>query len=185
MQPRMPHFLLVSGLINEANQAHRSQSGWHFTLEPVGGGEVLEASHFEPGSPARLELLAVVRGLEALDQPSRVTLLTSSRSITRGMRFGLSEWKENAWSWERLGRQEPIKHADLWKRVDGALKFHDVRCRTWRIDDAHGAPTRMTTKAASSSRPAQLGPNRIKKWIGRSAARCASILDNFATRTAT
>ena len=98
MQPNVPHYLLVSGTIETQNR-----TGWHFTLEPVGGGEVLEASDFEPLSNARLELLAVVRGLEALDQPSRVTLLTASRSVTKGLRHRLREWKENDWKWERLG----------------------------------------------------------------------------------
>ena len=171
MQANTPHFLLVSGLIDK-----RSRSGWHFSLEPIGGGDVLEASHHEAGSPERLELLAVVRGLEALDQPSRVTLLTSSRSVTRGLRYGLSEWKNNGWNWERLGRQEPIKHADLWRRVDRALSFHKVRCRTWRVDQAH-------TPAASSP-PTRPQKNRVVGWIGRSAAACASILQGVAARAA-
>ena len=75
-------------------------------------------------------------GLEALEQPSRVTLVTSSRYVSRGLRFGLEEWRSNGWRWERDGRPVPIKNGDLWQRVDWALKFHRVRCRSWRIDAA-------------------------------------------------
>ena len=85
----------------------------------------------------RLALLAVVRGLEALDQPSRVTLVTSSSSIGRSLRYSLDQWRANAWRWERDGRLVPIKNADLWKRVDRAMQFHQVECKTWRFDDPH------------------------------------------------
>ncbi len=86
-------------------------------------------------SPERLELLAVVRGLEALEQPSKVTLVTTSRVVRRGLRFGLELWRENQWHWERFGRMAPIKNADLWQRVDRALHIHDVSCRTLRFDE--------------------------------------------------
>ena len=39
-------------------------------------------------------LLAVVRGLEALPEPSRVTLVTTSGWIRRGLRFGLDNWRD-------------------------------------------------------------------------------------------
>ena len=111
---------------------------WHFHLESFDGDTVLEASDEEPGVQGeRLELLALIRGLEALDQPSRVTLVTSSRGVSRGLRFGLAEWRTNNWQWERFGRRVPVKNHDLWQRVDRALKFHHVECRTWRIDQAH------------------------------------------------
>src|SRR5207244_1402805 len=69
---------------------------WRFVLRRPGGETSLEAADEEPeATPQRLELLAVVRGLEALSQPSRVTLLTGSRYLRRGIDFGLSQWREN------------------------------------------------------------------------------------------
>ncbi|MFO7906481.1 MAG: RNase H family protein [Planctomycetota bacterium] len=108
---------------------------WHFVLRSSDGRTQLDVADQEEGvSASRLELLAVVRGLEALDQPSRVTLVTSSRSIQRGLRFGLELWRENGWQWERFGQMTPIKNADLWRRIDRALAFHDVHCRVLRFD---------------------------------------------------
>ena len=133
-----PHFLLFS----EARSAPADDSAashdsglWHFVLESVDGSSKLEATDEEPELDAeRLELLAIVRGLEALDQPSQVTLVTRNRSVTRGLRFGIDRWRENGWQWECFGKMAPIKDSDLWKRVDHALRFHQVRCRTWRFD---------------------------------------------------
>ncbi len=103
---------------------------WHFLLERLDGTERLEAADSERAQPRdRLSLLAVVRGLEALDQPSLVTLVTTSRYVSRGLRYGLSEWRDADYNWEHFGVQKPIRNADLWQRIDGALKFHKVACR--------------------------------------------------------
>jgi len=133
-----PHFLLFSEARTtraEASPASDESGLWHFVLESVDGSSKLEATDEESEiDPERLELLAIVRGLEALDQPSQVTLVTRSRSVTRGLRFGIDRWRENGWQWECFGKMAPIKDSDLWQRVDQALRFHEVRCRTWRFD---------------------------------------------------
>jgi hypothetical protein len=79
----------------------------------------------------------VIRGLEALDEPSRVTLVTSSRYVRRGLLYGLTEWRTNDWAWEWYGQMVPVKNRDLWQRLDRALEYHHVECRRWRLDNAH------------------------------------------------
>jgi ribonuclease HI len=105
---------------------------WKFVLQSVGSEEVFSAGDVEyEGRTGRLELLAVVRGLEALDQPSRVTLLTRSRYVARGIRRELGQWRSARWRWERFGQLVPIRDDDLWQRVDRALQFHEVSCVGW------------------------------------------------------
>ena len=77
-------------------------------------------------------MLSVLRGLEALDQPSRVTLHTSSRYVLRGFRYGLPAWRLNNWRWEKFGVMEPVSNCDLWQRVDRAMQYHQVRCHIWK-----------------------------------------------------
>lgn len=142
MSVPLPHFLLISEAeweLSSSIAASRGVAGrWRFVLEATDGSSALEAADEDAAEDGeRLELLAVVRGLEALEQPSRVTLVTSSRYVCQGIRFGLEEWRETDWQWERFGELVPIKHADLWRRVDTALRYHSVECRTWRIDRAH------------------------------------------------
>lgn len=133
MVTAQPHFLLFSGI----KPTGKSGGRWHFLLESLDGETVIEAADEEAGYRGeRLELLALVRGLEALDQPSRVTLITSSRDISRGIRYGLEEWRANHWCWERDGRWVPVKNHDLWQRVDRALRFHRIDCRRWRTDES-------------------------------------------------
>ena len=104
--------------------------GWRFILESLDGATAIEASDTEPNTTGeRLELLAVVRGLEALAEPASVYLVTPSRYVTRGLRFGLEAWRKSSWRWERFGHMVPIKNADLWQRLDRALTYHEVKCR--------------------------------------------------------
>ncbi len=103
---------------------------WRFSLQRLDRPEQFEASDVEAESSLdRLNLLAVVRGLEALDHPSSVTLVTPSRYVVRGMRYGLASWRERDYTWERFGEVLPIRNAELWQRVDRALQFHAVNCR--------------------------------------------------------
>ena len=132
MRSTTPHFLLYTDYENTDNEGR-----WHVVLESVSGEEHFEAASEEDFVGERLELLAVVRGLEALNQPSRVTLVTPSRYVSRGIKFGLEHWRSSGWRWESFGVYVPVKNGDLWQRVDQALKIHDVTCRRWRIDQDH------------------------------------------------
>jgi len=131
MSVQTPHFLLYSQATPSALAAIEGESGrWRFVLESADGAPPLEAEDEEPETSAeRLKLLAIVRGLEALEQPSRVTLVSPGPTISRGIRYGLAQWRENGWQWERYGKLLPVKNCDLWQRSERAAAIHDVVCR--------------------------------------------------------
>ena len=129
-----PHYLLLTTCETKKDtRADEFAVGqWRFVLEALDGDDRLDIRDIEPGVVGeRLELLAVVRGLEALDQASRVTMVTPSRYVIRGIRFGLETWKENDWNWENHGEMVAVKDFDLWKRLDRAMEIHEVRLRHW------------------------------------------------------
>ena len=128
-----PHYLLFS----EAMVADES-GRWRFLLRNADGSKQFEATDVEPGVRGeRLDLLTVVRALESLDQPSRVTLVGGSRYVRQGMQYGLSQWRGNGWRWEFFGQLVPVKNGDLWQRMDHALRFHRVECCHRRLDPPH------------------------------------------------
>jgi ribonuclease HI len=135
MKPNHPHYLLFSeSQLDDFDRQHRF-GFWRFILQSTETNFRFEAIDREEGqSENRLALLSVIRGLEFLDQPSRVTLVTPSRYVRHGFRRGLQEWIANDWQWERFGEMIPINNADLWKRIHHAMKFHKVHCRVWRFD---------------------------------------------------
>ena len=131
-----PHYTLLSECGKFAEPGR-----WRFVLRMADGSEPVAVDDVEPEVRGeRLELLAVVRGLEALDQPSQVTLVTSSSYVRKGFQHGLSEWRRNGWQWEYYGEMVPVKNGDLWQRVDRAMRFHRVDCRSLRIDPPHRVP---------------------------------------------
>ena len=90
-----PHFLLFcDAQCSSHKSSPESDSGelrgkWHFILERLDSVESdlrLEAADTEPvETQERAALLSVVRGLEVLEQPSKVTLVTTSRYVSRGL----------------------------------------------------------------------------------------------------
>jgi ribonuclease HI len=149
MQASLPQLHLFA----EARPLPPDDYAWHFVLQSPDRSLHLDVTDQEPGAPLeRIELLAVVRGLESLDQPSRVSLVTPSRYVSHGLRFGLDEWRESGWLWESFGQMTSIKHEDLWRRIDQALEFHRVQCRTCRVDVAH-PPVPEPVAVRRKSRP--------------------------------
>jgi ribonuclease HI len=178
MTPENPHYLLFS----EASQDRSAAQTWRFVLQNVESQRRFSATDSEPSETGheRLELLAVVRGLEALDRPARVTLVTKSRYVSRGFRRGLEEWRNNGWRWECFGRMVPVKNADLWQRIDRALNYHRLECRTWRFDmptaserveSAPGVEQRVEQPAGKlrhrhpDRRPASRPAETVGRWI--------------------
>ena len=180
-----PHFILFS-------QANRGKQGdeWSFVLKAADGSAQLEATDAEPDAHGeRLELLAVVRGLEALEQPSRVTLVTPSRYVSSGISYGLPEWGRNGWMWEHFGQMVPVKNRDLWQRLDRALKIHHIRGTSYRVDEAHGGSADLPEALIAScamphveiERPASLdtrpwwspsgAAHRVTAWVSRQIER--------------
>jgi ribonuclease HI len=177
-----PHFLLFSESRRQAPVGREAAGQWRFLLESVDGATKLAACDEEPQAHcSRLELLAVVRGLEALDQPSRVTLVTPSRYVSRGIRYGLDEWRRNDWRWERYGRMTPVKNGDLWRRIDRALQYHKLDCRTWRFDspdDDLGGPSLRAFSAKSPAARTAVPSLRFLGWLRV----CARWVCNLAVR---
>jgi len=122
-----------------AESRTRGRDGiWKFALTSTDGQQRMMAADWERDIPLqRLELLAVVRGLEAVPEPAGVVLLTESRYVRHGLKFGLAEWRENGFRWERFGEMAPVRNSDLWQSIDRALEFHRVECRQYRRDSAH------------------------------------------------
>jgi ribonuclease HI len=72
----------------------------------------------------RMELLAAVVGLEALDEPSRVTLYSDSKYLVDAMNQGwASEWKDAGWV-RKAARRVP--NADLWAKLLALVDEHEV-----------------------------------------------------------
>lgn len=156
MQRVVPHYLLFTEVFPA--RAENQGGQWRFTLQQVDGPDRTVVADWEPEfSEERLQLLSVVRGLEALDQPSRVTLITACRAVDFGIRLGLDQWRDDQWQWERYGEMTPIKNLDLWRRVDRAMRFHQLQSRYWKTSIAESMGQEL--EAAEGNRLELIGTN--------------------------
>lgn len=164
--PRVAYgeFLLVC----EAIPASDTVGSWHFCLETPEGETVLDVREKELADPNRLALLAVVRGLEAIEGNGWVTLVSTSRYVIRGLRDSLHRWRENGFVWEQFGRIAPIQNADLWRRVDHALGFHQVNACLLSATQVSGQPP-ATATAGPDAPGAARGGQAAGQFAGQAA----------------
>ena len=73
----------------------------------------------------RMELLAAIMGLEALNRPCQVELYSDSKYLIDAFN---QKWIDNwvARNWNR-GKSGPVKNVDLWKRLLKAKEPHQVQ----------------------------------------------------------
>ncbi|MCU0833368.1 MAG: ribonuclease HI [Chromatiaceae bacterium] len=72
----------------------------------------------------RMELMAVIQALEALNRPSPVRITTDSQYVKRGVTEWITRWKRNGWL---TAERKAVKNRDLWERLDRALARHQVQ----------------------------------------------------------
>jgi ribonuclease HI len=72
----------------------------------------------------RMELLAVIRALEALKKPgTSARVYTDSQYVIKGIEEWMPAWKERGW---RTADKKPVKNQDLWEQLDALAARHDV-----------------------------------------------------------
>jgi ribonuclease HI len=102
--------------------------GWAFLLRHVKTGREMERSGAERYTTNnRMELLAVVKGLEALKRSCRVQLITDSAYVEKGLRQWMPKWKQNGWKRKERKKLVPIKNVELWQRLDELVAQHNLR----------------------------------------------------------
>ena len=72
----------------------------------------------------RMELLAVIKGLERLKQPCVVDLYSDSQYVVDAFNQGwITLWQNNGW---RTAGKKEVKNIDLWKRLLELINLHSV-----------------------------------------------------------
>lgn len=72
----------------------------------------------------RMELLAVIKGLEALKVPCSVKLYSDSAYVVEAFRQGwIQNWIDNNW---KTSSNKEVKNVDLWKTLYKLLETHLV-----------------------------------------------------------
>jgi len=104
--------------------------GWGAIL--IAGGREKELCGGEPATTNnRMELMAAIQALEALNKPCKVELHTDSTYVKNGVTQWIHGWKARGW---KTADRSPVKNEDLWRRIDAARARHEV---DWRWVKGH------------------------------------------------
>lgn len=95
----------------------------------------------------RMELLAAIRGLQALKRPCHVTLVTDSAYVKNGITQWIRGWQRNGW---RTADKKPVKNADLWQELIEASAPHRIDW-TWVKGHAGDADNERADRLASDA----------------------------------
>jgi ribonuclease HI len=100
---------------------------WGETEQELCGGESQTTNN-------RMEIMAVIAALESLKAPTCIEVTTDSQYVKRGVTEWMTRWKRNGWL---TAERKPVKNRDLWERLDGALRPHEVRWHWVRGHTGH------------------------------------------------
>ena len=102
----------------------------------------------------RMEILAVITGLEALKEPCNVIVVTDSRYVTDAIEKGWAKkWRARGW---RRGKNEKALNPDLWARLLDLCDYHTVRITWVRGHAGHPENERCDELAVAASRRSDL-----------------------------
>ena len=87
--------------------------------------------HEDATTNNRMELMAAIQAIEALNRPVKARLYTDSTYLKDGITTWLANWKAKGW---KTANRKPVKNQDLWQRLEAALATHEVE---WHWVKAH------------------------------------------------
>ena len=107
--------------------------GWGALLRYKGKEKMLYGGEAETTNN-RMELMAAIKGLEALTRRSDVVLTTDSQYVRKGITEWIDNWKRRDW---RTADRKPVKNRDLWQQLDALSQAHSIEWRWVRGHSGH------------------------------------------------
>ena len=107
----------------------------------------------------RMELLAVIVGLEALKKPCKVRITSDSKYFIDAFeQKWIESWQKNNW---KTASKKPVKNIDLWQRLLNAMEPHDIDLVWVKGHNGHEFNERCDELAVNSSKSDNLLDDNI------------------------
>lgn len=97
----------------------------------------------------RMELMAVIVGLEALTRSCHVEVISDSKYVTDAFnQHWIAGWLKKGW---KNSQNKAVKNVDLWKRLLSAAKPHQIDFTWVKGHDGHPENERCDQLATSAA----------------------------------
>ena len=121
---------LVEIFTDGACRGNPGPGGWGALLRYNGAEKELSGAESRTTNN-RMELMAAIMALQALNEPCRIRLTTDSSYVKNGIMEWIKDWKLRGW---RTASRKPVKNQDLWQRLDELTSSHKIE---WRWVKGH------------------------------------------------
>jgi ribonuclease HI len=106
----------------------------------------------------RMELLAAIKGLEALKEKCQVTIYSDSKYLVDSLNQGWAlKWQSNRWM---RNKEEPALNTDLWERLLRLCQLHQVKFHWVKGHSDNQELNRCDYLAVQASKQTDLPPDR-------------------------
>jgi len=105
-----------------ACRGNPGKGGWGVLLRYGEVEKTLYGGDYETTNN-KMELMAVIRGLEALNKSSAVRITTDSKYVLGGITEWLPNWKKRNW---KTANKKPVRNVDLWQKLDALASEHEI-----------------------------------------------------------
>lgn len=126
--------------------------GWGALLRYGGHEREIYGGESAATTNNRMELLAPIMALESLTRPAQVRVHTDSTYVRNGITSWLPRWERNGW---QTASKQPVKNADLWRRLAAAVAGHEVSWHWVKGHAGHVENERADTLAAKGLQQAR------------------------------
>lgn len=97
--------------------------GWGVVIYSNKRGKEEYSGSEQQTTSNRMELTAVIEGLNVLKGPCLISLYTDSLYVKNGISKWISYWKKNGW---KTSSKKQVRNIDLWKKLDRAASQHNL-----------------------------------------------------------
>jgi ribonuclease HI len=105
-----------------ACRGNPGRGGWGVLLRYAGVEKTLYGGEAQTTNN-RMELTAVIRGLQALNKSCRVRITTDSKYVLTGITEWIANWKQRNW---KTASKKPVLNVELWQQLDELAGKHEI-----------------------------------------------------------
>lgn len=96
----------------------------------------------------RMEMLAIVRALEALIEPCIVDVYSDSKYVLDGMTRWIEGWQARGW---KTAAKKPVRNTDLWHELIAAAGRHEMHWHWVKGHNGHPENERVDQLATQAA----------------------------------
>jgi|TARA_B100000959_G_C14833049_1_gene562714 ribonuclease HI len=122
--------------------------GWAYILRDSSGKEVIGSGGDSNTTNQKMEVTAVLRALESLDEPSIVEIHADSQYVTKGLTEWMDGWIAKGW---KNASKKPVANQDLWKPLAELRGKHTITTNWVRGHNGHPENERCDTIASAEA----------------------------------